>query len=134
MDELWKIEIITRPEKLEALKEAMYVIRVTVMTVSQVYGCGLSEGYTEVYRGKEMYVNLLPKIKVEIVVCEVPVEKVVDVAKQVCCTGNIGDGKIFVYPIANAIRIRTGEEGPAAIVDRWEERRLVNETVARHKE
>ena len=134
MDELWKIEIITRPEKLEALKEAMYGIRVTGMTVSQVYGCGLSEGYTEVYRGKEMYVNLLPKIKVEIVVCEVPVEKVVDVAKQVCCTGNIGDGKIFVYPIANAIRIRTGEEGPAAIVDRWEERRLVNETVARHKE
>ena len=133
MDELWKIEIITRPEKLEALKEAMYGIRVTGMTVSQVYGCGLSEGYTEVYRGKEMYVNLLPKIKVEIVVCEVPVEKVVDVAKQVCCTGNIGDGKIFVYPIANAIRIRTGEEGPAAIVDRWEERRLVNETVLRHK-
>lgn len=133
MDELWKIEIITRPEKLEALKEAMYGIRVTGMTVSQVYGCGLSEGYTEVYRGKEMYVNLLPKIKVEIVVCEVPVEKVVDVAKQVCCTGNIGDGKIFVYPIANAIRIRTGEEGPAAVVDRWEERRLVNETVLRHK-
>lgn len=133
MDELWKIEIITRPEKLEALKAAMYDIRVTGMTVSQVYGCGLSEGYTEVYRGKEMYVNLLPKIKVEIVVCEVPVEKVVDVAKQVCCTGNIGDGKIFVYPIANAIRIRTGEEGPAAVVDRWEERRLVNETVLRHK-
>lgn len=133
MDELWKIEIITRPEKLETLKAAMYDIRVTGMTVSQVYGCGLSEGYTEVYRGKEMYVNLLPKIKVEIVVCEVPVEKVVDVAKQVCCTGNIGDGKIFVYPIANAIRIRTGEEGPAAVVDRWEERRLVNETVLRHK-
>lgn len=131
MDELWKIEIITRPEKLEALKEAMYGIRVTGMTVSQVYGCGLSEGYTEVYRGKEMYVNLLPKIKVEIVVCEVPVEKVVEAAKQVCQTGNIGDGKIFVYPIANAIRIRTGEEGAAAIVDRWEERRLVNETVAR---
>ena len=133
MDELWKIEIITRPEKLEALKEAMYGIRVTGMTVSQVYGCGLSEGYTEVYRGKEMYVNLLPKIKVEIVVCEVPVEKVVEAAKQVCQTGNIGDGKIFVYPIANAIRIRTGEEGAAAIVDRWEERRLVNETVARKK-
>ena len=133
MDELWKIEIITRPEKLEALKEAMYGIRVTGMTVSQVYGCGLSEGYTEVYRGKEMYVNLLPKIKVEIVVCEVPVEKVVEAAKQVCQTGNIGDGKIFVYPIANAIRIRTGEEGAAAVVDRWEERRLVNETVARKK-
>ena len=128
-----KVEIITRTSKLEDLKEALNKIGVLGMTVSQVYGCGLSEGYTEVYRGKEMYVNLLPKIKVEIVVCEVPVEKVVEAAKQVCQTGNIGDGKIFVYPIANAIRIRTGEEGAAAIVDRWEERRLVNETVARKK-
>ena len=83
------------------------------MTVSQVYGYGLSKGFTEVYRGTEVAVNLLPKIKVEIVVCEVPVEAVVKSAQKVCCTGKIGDGKIFVYGIDNAVRIRTVEEGPA---------------------
>lgn len=126
-----KIEIITRPEKLEELKEAMNLIRVTGMTVSQVYGCGLSKGYTEVYRGTQVSINLLPKIKVEIVVCEVPVELVIETAKKVCCTGEIGDGKIFVYPIANSIRIRTGEEGPAAIMDRREDIHIINETVAK---
>ena len=131
MQKMSKIEIITRPEKLEELKEAMYAIRVTGMTVSQVYGCGLSRGYTEVYRGREVFVNLLPKIKMEIVVCEVPVETVVEAAKQVCCTGSIGDGKIFVSTIDNAIRIRTGEEGPAAIIDRWEDLKIINETVSK---
>nr|WP_243638713.1 P-II family nitrogen regulator [Lucifera butyrica] len=112
-----KVEIITRPEKLEELKEAMNAIGVTGMTVTQVYGCGLSKGHKEVYRGKEVTVNLLPKVKIEIVVCEVPVEKVLDAAKKACRTGNIGDGKIFVYSIANAVRIRTGEEGDIAIMD-----------------
>nr|WP_306438789.1 P-II family nitrogen regulator [Lucifera butyrica] len=128
-----KIEIITRPEKLEDLKEAMNAIRVTGMTVSQVYGCGLSKGHTEVYRGMEVSVNLLPKIKVEIVVCEVPVEAVLEAAKKVCRTGNIGDGKIFVYNIDNAIRIRTGEEGPAAILDRSEDIPIINEKASKVK-
>lgn len=112
-----KIDIITRPGKLEELKEALNAIGVTGMTVSQVFGCGLQKGHTEIYRGKEYNINLLAGIKIEIVVCEVPVEKVVSTVKKVCCTGKIGDGKIFIYPIENAVRIRTGEEGPIAILD-----------------
>lgn len=127
MQKISKIEIITRPEKLEELKTAMNAIRVTGMTVSQVYGCGLSHGYNEVYRGQKVAINLLPKIKMEIVVCDVPVESVIAAAKKVCCTGAIGDGKIFVSEVANAIRIRTGEEGPAAIIDRLEDIKIVNE-------
>ena len=133
MDKISKIEIITRPERLEALKEALYAIRVTGMTVSQVYGCGLSRGYKEVYRGTEVAVNLLPKVKVEVVVCEVPVEAVLEAAKKACKTGNIGDGKIFVSTVDNAVRIRTGEEGPAAIMDRKEDLPLVNETISKGK-
>lgn len=117
MRPLTKIEIITRPSKLDALKNALNAIGVTGMTVSQVYGCGLTKGHKEVYRGTEYAINLLPKIKLETVVCEVPVETVLETAKAVLQTGEIGDGKIFVYPIANAIRIRTGEEGDIAIMD-----------------
>ena len=117
MTNLTKIDIITRPDKLEVLKEALNEIGVAGMTVTQVYGCGLQKGHKEVYRGREVNVNLLPGIKVELVVCEVPVEIVVDTAKKVCHTGKVGDGKIFVYPIANAVRIRTGEEGEIAIID-----------------
>ena len=117
MKAMTKIEIITRPEKLEALKDSMNKIGVTGMTVTQVLGYGLQKGHREVYRGTEYTVNLVPKVKVEIVVCEVPVEKVIDTAKKVCQTGNVGDGKIFVYGIDNAVRIRTGEEGDKAIID-----------------
>ena len=117
MKKMTKIEIITRPEKLESLKEGMNQIGVTGMTVTQVLGYGLQKGHREVYRGMEYNVNLVPEIKVEIVVCEVPVEKVIETAKAVCHTGNVGDGKIFVYGIDNAVRIRTGEEGDQAIID-----------------
>lgn len=117
MKKMTKIEIITRPEKLEALKDGMNKIGVTGMTVTQVLGYGLQKGHTEVYRGAEYTVNLVPKVKVEIVVCEVPVEKVIETAKKICQTGNVGDGKIFVYGIDNAVRIRTGEEGDTAIID-----------------
>ena len=117
MRKMTKIDIITRPEKLEALKEAMNQIGVAGMTVTQVLGYGLQKGHREVYRGMEYSVNLVPKVKVEIVVCEVPVEQVIETAKTVCRTGNVGDGKIFVYGIDNAVRIRTGEEGDIAIID-----------------
>jgi nitrogen regulatory protein P-II 1 len=117
MRPITKIEIITRPEKLEELKEAMNEIAVAGMTVTQVYGCGLQRGHKEIYRGKEISINLVPKVKVEIVVCEVPVEKVLETAKRVCRTGQVGDGKIFVYSLDNAVRIRTGEEGDIAIID-----------------
>ena len=130
MHKLYKIEIITRPEKLDVLKNALYAIRVTGMTVSQVYGCGLSQGHTEFYRGQKVSTELLPKIKVEIVVYDIPVETIVETAQQVCHTGHIGDGKIFVYAIDNAIRIRTGEEGPEAISDRLDDLKIVNKIAA----
>ena len=117
MHKITKMDIITRPNKLEDLKEALNEIGVTGMTVSQVYGYGLTKGHTEIYRGKEYTINLQPKVKVETVVCEVPVEKVLKAAQKVLRTGKIGDGKIFVYNLENAVRIRTGEEGPSAIMD-----------------
>ena len=112
-----KVEIITRASKLEELKQALNDIGVLGMTVSQVFGCGLSEGHTEVYRGKEYDINLVPKIKLETVICEIPVERVLEVAQKAVRTGNIGDGKIFVYELTDAVRIRTGDRGPQAIMD-----------------
>lgn len=112
---LTKIDIITRPAKFEDLKEALNEIGITGLTVTQVLGCGIQKGVTEMYRGVPMAINLLPKVKVEVVVCEVPVDLVVDTAKSVLRTGAIGDGKIFVYPVENVIKIRTGEEGINAL-------------------
>ncbi len=114
-DKLTKVEIITRPAKFEDLKEALNEIGITGMTVTQVLGCGMQKGITEMYRGVPMEINLLPKVKVEMVVCEVPVDEVVRVAKEVLRTGEIGDGKIFIYPVENVIKIRTGEEGVKAL-------------------
>lgn len=115
MANITKIDIITRQSKFEDLKEALNDIGVMGMTVYQVLGCGTQKGRTEVYRGNEYKVNLLPKVKVEVVVSEVPVELVVETAEKVLKTGEIGDGKIFVYPIEEAIKIRTGERGVAAL-------------------
>lgn len=112
-----KIDIITKQSKFEALKEAMNAIGITGMTVTQVLGCGVQKGKTEYYRGVEMEMNLLPKIEVEIVVSKVPVKTVIETAKAVLYTGNIGDGKIFVYDVENVIKVRTGEEGYAALQD-----------------
>jgi nitrogen regulatory protein P-II 1 len=112
-----KIEIITRPNKFEDLKEELQKIGITGMTVYNVLGCGMQKGYTEYYRGVPVDINLLPKVKVEIVVCEVPVDLVVETAKKVLNTGKIGDGKIFIYDVANVVRIRTGEEGRDALQD-----------------
>ncbi len=116
-EKITKIDIITRSSKLEELKDALNEIGVLGMTVSQVYGCGLQKGHKEVYRGKTYDVNLVPKIKLETVVCEVPVEKVLEVAQKVLRTGKFGDGKIFVYELADAVRIRTGHRGVDAIKD-----------------
>lgn len=114
---LTKIDIITRTSKFEDLKAALNEVGITGMTVTQVLGCGTQKGYTEYYRGVPVNINLLPKIKVEIVVCDVPVEKVIETAKKVLHTGKIGDGKIFVYDVANVIKIRTDEEGRDALQD-----------------
>ena len=116
-DKNTKIDIITRPEMLDELKAALNEIGVEGMTVSQVFGCGVQKGHKEIYRGRAYDINLLPKVKVETVVCEVPVEKVLNTAQEILCTGEHGDGKIFVYELANAVRIRTGQQGTAAIID-----------------
>lgn len=112
-----KIEIITRTNKFEELKEALNQIGITGMTVTNVLGCGAQKGSKEYYRGVPVDINLLHKIKVEIVVSEVPVELVVETAKKTLKTGEIGDGKIFIYDVANVIRVRTGEEGWDALQD-----------------
>ena len=114
---LTKIEIITRSSKLDDLMRALNEIGVLGMTVSQVFGCGLQKGHEEVYRGKKYDINLVPKIKIETVICEVPVEKVLDTAQKVLRTGSFGDGKIFVTELADAVRIRTGQRGAEAIKD-----------------
>ena len=114
---LTQIIIIAKQSKFEDLKKAMNAIEVTGMTVTNVLGCGIQKGSTEFYRGVPMDMNLLPKIKVEIVVSKVPVETVVNEARKALYTGNIGDGKIFVYDVEDVIKVRTGETGFAALQD-----------------
>ena len=112
MRKITKIDIVTRPSKLDELKAALNAIGVMGITVSQVYGCGTQKGHIEVYRGKEYKVNLLPHIKVETVVIET--------AMRICQTGEPGDGKIFVFNVEDAVRIRTGDRGAEAIMDEKE--------------
>lgn len=114
-DILTKIEIITRPSKFEELKQELAKIGVSGITVTDALGCGLQKGITELYRGVKKQDNMHARIKVEIVVCEVPVSDVVDKARKVLNTGQPGDGKIFIYELKNAIKIRTGEEGSQAL-------------------
>ena len=110
-----KIEILCRERNLEKLKNALLSIGITGMTVSHVMGCGIQKGAPEYYRGVEIEPALLPKIRVDVVVCAVPVRKVIEMAKKVLYTGHIGDGKIFVYNVENVVKIRTGEEDAAAL-------------------
>lgn len=110
-----KVEFIIRPSKLDEVKEALGTFGVRGMTVTHVIGCGLQQGKTEFYRGSTYKINLLPKVKVEVVINDDIVEEVVKIVKDEAATGEIGDGKIFVWPIENAIRIRTGEQGETAI-------------------
>lgn len=106
---LSKVEVIMKLERFESFKRAMNEIGVTGMTVSKVAGCGMQLGQSEYYRGSQMEINLLPKLKVEIVLAKVPVELVVNTARKVLYTGHIGDGKIFVYDVRNVVKVRTGE-------------------------
>lgn len=111
-----KISIICKQNKFEALKSALDSIGVTGITVTQVIGCGVQRGRAEYYRGVPVEMNLLPKIKVEVVVAKVPVLDVVAAAKKALYTGNIGDGKIFIYDVSNVVKVRTGEDGFAALI------------------
>ena len=112
-----KIVIVTKHSRLEALKEAMNNIGVTGMTVTNVMGVGQQMGAGEYYRGAKLDVTLLPKIKMEIIVTAIPVETVVNTAKDVLYTGHIGDGKIFIYNVENVVKVRTGETGYNALQD-----------------
>lgn len=114
---LTKIVIVTKQSKFEVLKEALGAIGVSGMTVTNVIGCGIQKGAAEYYRGAEVDMTLLPKIKMEVVVSKVPVSTVVETVKKVLYTGHIGDGKIFVYDVENVIKVRTGAEGFDALQD-----------------
>ncbi|MDD7636358.1 MAG: ammonium transporter, partial [Clostridiales bacterium] len=114
---IYKVVIISKLTKYDHLKKAMNELGVTGMTVTQVMGCGVQKGAGEKYRGVEMDATLLPKVKVEVVVSKIPVEKVIEAAKKALYTGHIGDGKIFVYDVAQVVKVRTGEEGIAALQD-----------------
>jgi nitrogen regulatory protein P-II 1 len=106
-----KIEAIIRPERLQAVQDALDELGVSGLTVSEVVGCGRQKGYTEQYRGSRANISLLPKIKVESVVSESIVDSVVDAVVGGARTGEIGDGRVFVYPVEQAVRIRTDERG-----------------------
>ncbi|WP_031497520.1 P-II family nitrogen regulator [Bryobacter aggregatus] len=110
-----KLEAVIQPFKLEEVKEALKGIGVDGMTVTEVRGHGRQKGHTEVYRGQEYKVDLLAKIKIEIVIPSARLEEVLDTLMKAARTGKIGDGKIFVYDVADAIRIRNGDRGESAI-------------------
>jgi nitrogen regulatory protein P-II 1 len=111
-----KIEAIIRPERLQDVQDALDGLGVSGLTVSDVVGCGRQKGYTEQYRGSRANISLLPKIKVESVVPPGMVDAVVDAIVLAARTGDIGDGRVFVYPVEEAVRIRTGERGEATVV------------------
>ena len=110
-----RITAIVRPEKLEPLKEALFAAKVGGLTISQVNGCGSQHGWKEYYRGTEVLLNMVPKVKFELVVADNEVDGLVKVITETARTGNVGDGKIFVSPIDEVIRIRTDERGESAV-------------------
>jgi nitrogen regulatory protein P-II 1 len=110
-----KIEAIIKPFKLTDVKDALQEIGIQGMTVLEVKGYGRQKGHTEIYRGSEYTVDFLPKIKIEIVVSDAQLKAVIETITKTAHTGKIGDGKIFVLPLENAVRIRTNEEGENAI-------------------
>lgn len=110
-----KIEAIIKPFKLDDVREALTEIGITGMTVSEVKGFGRQKGHTEIYRGAEYAVDFLPKVKVELVLADEDVERAIDVIIETARSGKIGDGKIFILPVEEAVRIRTGERDDAAV-------------------
>ena len=110
-----KVEAIIKPFKLDDVKNALHEVGVTGMTVTEVKGFGRQKGHAEIYRGAEYVIDFLPKIKVEVVLDDILVERAVQAIQEAARTDQIGDGKIFVLPIEQAIRIRTGEQGADAV-------------------
>lgn len=110
-----KIEAVIRPGRLEEIKEALNKFNVHGITISQVMGCGLQKGRKEFYRGTEVTLNLLPKVKIEVVAKDHQVEDIINLITKEAKTGEVGDGKIFIYNIEEVVRIRTGERGEGAV-------------------
>ena len=110
-----RVQAIIRPDFLEPLKDAVLASQIGGMTVSSVHGCGNQSGWKEYFRGNEVIMNILPKIKCEFVVSDDMAEDVIDIVCRTCRTGQVGDGKIFVSPVEEAVRIRTGERGDSAL-------------------
>ena len=110
-----KIEAIVKPFKLDDIKEALNEIGIQGMTISEVKGYGRQKGHKEIYRGAEYVVDFIPKIKIELVVDDTVADQVVQKVREAANTGKIGDGKIFILPVEEAIRVRTGETGPEAV-------------------
>ena len=110
-----RIIAIVRPEKLESLKEALFEANVSGMTIAQVMGCGNQHGWSEYYRGTEVLLNMVPKVKFELVVPDEAAPALIDLICDTAATGEVGDGKVFVSPVDEVIRIRTRERGESAI-------------------
>lgn len=110
-----RVTAIVRPEKMEPLKDALFAANVSGMTISQVHGCGAQHGWSEYVRGTEVLLNMVPKVKFEIVVDDGAVDGLVNVIVGAARTGEVGDGKIFIAPVEDVVRIRTGERGAEAV-------------------
>ena len=110
-----RIAAVVRPEKLEPLKEALFQAKISGMTIYQVHGCGNQHGWKEYFRGSEVFLNMSPKVKFEIIVEDSRVDEIVDVIVNVARTGEVGDGKIFISSIDSVVRVRTGEKDEAAV-------------------
>lgn len=110
-----RIAAVVRPEKLESLKEALFQAKISGMTIYQVHGCGNQHGWKEYFRGSEVFLNMIPKVKFEIIVEDSRVDEIVDVIVGVARTGEVGDGKIFISSIDSVVRVRTGEKDEAAV-------------------
>lgn len=110
-----KVEAIVKPSKLEAIQSALSAAQIPCMTVTPVKGAGLQRGYTEIYRGTEKSMILLSKVKIECIVSDENLDKCIDVITDNASEGNVGDGKIFIYDVVDAIRLRTKERGDGAI-------------------
>ena len=110
-----RIAAVVRPEKLEPLKEALFQAKISGMTIYQVHGCGNQHGWKEYFRGSEVFLNMIPKVKFEIIVHHSRIDEIVDVIVDVARTGEVGDGKIFISSIDSVVRVRTGEKDEAAV-------------------
>ena len=115
MSQMYKIEAIIKPFKLDEVRESLSEIGITGLTVSEVKGFGRQKGHTELYRGSEYVVDFLPKVTIELVIAEKDTEAAIEAIIKAARTGKIGDGKIFAMPVSQVVRIRTGEEGKEAI-------------------